>query len=232
MNAATIDVWLARLDLPAAQVSRLSSLLSEDEKARARGFVAAEGYNQFIAARAFLRTLLGQLLARDPASLRFRYGAFGKPALDLHGAEFDFNLSHAGAVAAVAVAERAALWTRSGRWVDGQQLRSWRRVRRRGGLLGGRLGGPVACVVLAARHEHNQRFAIGAGRSPGGLSVGRQRRWSAPRRTNFVNAGGVGVVAQGRNTRAAAYVLSSCRGHGSAFNDAGSRTPLKKALNS
>jgi 4'-phosphopantetheinyl transferase len=107
MNATTIDVWLARLDLPAAQVSRLSNLLSQDEKARARGFVAAEGCNQFIAARAFLRTLLGQLLARDPASLRFRYGAFGKPALDLRGAELDFNLSHAGTLAAVAVAERA-----------------------------------------------------------------------------------------------------------------------------
>jgi phosphopantetheinyl transferase len=107
MNAGTVDIWIADLDLPAVQLSWLWDILSADEKARARAFVAVKGRNQFIAGRAFLRKLLGQLLAREPESLCFRYGAFGKPVLDLDGAEIDFNLSHAGTVAAVAVATRA-----------------------------------------------------------------------------------------------------------------------------
>ena len=103
MNAARVEVWVARLDLPAVHVSGLSGLLSPDEKTRASGFVVAEARNRFIAGRAFLRMLLGDLLSRDPVSLRFQYGRSGKPALDRQGSGLDFNLSHAGTVAAVAV---------------------------------------------------------------------------------------------------------------------------------
>ena len=104
MTGATLDIWLAPLDLADAQMTRLSSLLSADESARASRFVIPEGRRRFVAGRAFLRLLLGQTLGCDPASLRFRYGEFGKPSLDGGGGP-DFNLSHAGEVAAVAISK-------------------------------------------------------------------------------------------------------------------------------
>src|SRR5438105_4251124 len=48
--------------------------------------------DRFIAGRGLLRALLGRYLRLDSASLRFRYGPHGKPALE--GDAIRFNLSH------------------------------------------------------------------------------------------------------------------------------------------
>jgi 4'-phosphopantetheinyl transferase len=89
---------------PAAQRA-LESVLDPEERARAARFVFTADRARFLLAHAALRRCLGQLLGRAAESLRFRYGPFGKPALDLgllDQAPFHFNLSHSRAMALVA----------------------------------------------------------------------------------------------------------------------------------
>jgi 4'-phosphopantetheinyl transferase len=97
--------------LQAAETARerLYGTLAEDERQRAARFHFARDRDRFIAARGFLRDVLGRYLRVAPAELRFVYSPYGKPAL---GAEFDqrlrFNLSHAHKLALCAVTlERA-----------------------------------------------------------------------------------------------------------------------------
>jgi 4'-phosphopantetheinyl transferase len=80
------------------------SLLSPAELDRAARFRFAQDRDRFIRARAFLRSVLGQATGDDPARLRLSEGPFGKPALD--GGAIDFNLSHSGDLAVVALSSR------------------------------------------------------------------------------------------------------------------------------
>jgi len=67
------------------------------ERERAARYRRPEDRERFLLGRAALRLLLGAWLACDPASLRFRYGPQGKPALDRpEGAAPHFNLAHSG----------------------------------------------------------------------------------------------------------------------------------------
>ena len=79
------------------------SLLSADEKERARRFVFERDRGRFVAARAFLRRVLGQFVGERPADLIFDYSPHGRPSLSAYGSRPDFNLSHAGEVALLAV---------------------------------------------------------------------------------------------------------------------------------
>ncbi len=95
-----VAVHLWSLDLPEHLLPELSRLLSDDEHARAQRFVYPRDRNRYIAGRARLRQLLAAETGRAPQSLRFRYGANGKPSLDGGPA---FNLSHSGTLAALAI---------------------------------------------------------------------------------------------------------------------------------
>jgi 4'-phosphopantetheinyl transferase len=79
------------------------SLLSPDERERARRFVFERDRVRFVAARAFLRRVLGPFVGEHPADLIFDYGPHGRPGLSAHEPRPDFNLSHAGDVALLAV---------------------------------------------------------------------------------------------------------------------------------
>lgn len=78
-------------------------LLSADEKDRAGRFIFEHDRARFVAARAFLRRVLGQVVGEHPAALIFAYGAHGRPRLSACAPRPDFNLSHAGDVALLAV---------------------------------------------------------------------------------------------------------------------------------
>ena len=79
-------------------------LLSSDELGRVRRLVVPRKRNQFVQARAELRTLLSQRLGVAPAALDISYGERGKPFLadypNLH-----FNLSHSAGKAALVICE-------------------------------------------------------------------------------------------------------------------------------
>lgn len=74
------------------------AMLDDAERARADRFVFAKDRDQFVVARSWLRRLLGRYLGRDASTLRFQYGAQGKPALLTDGAMEEmalrFNVSH------------------------------------------------------------------------------------------------------------------------------------------
>ncbi len=97
----TVHVWSADLDdAPAA----LGATLDADETTRAARFHFEHDRRHYIAARGWLRVLLGRYLGAEPAVLRFGYGARGKPFLADHPAPVCFNVSHSHGRALLAFA--------------------------------------------------------------------------------------------------------------------------------
>jgi len=102
-----VDVWRIRLDLAPAARDRLRATLAPDEQARADRFRSPIDGGRFIAGRGSLRAILGLYLGASPETLRLDAGPHGKPRLTgPHRASgLEFNLSHTGGLAALAVAD-------------------------------------------------------------------------------------------------------------------------------
>jgi 4'-phosphopantetheinyl transferase len=97
-----VSVWRAVLAVPGR--SPADDLLSTDERERARRFVFVRDRNRFVAARSFLRRVLGIYTGEDPAALSFAQGFYGRPHLCGGSRPVpDFNLSHSGDLALLAV---------------------------------------------------------------------------------------------------------------------------------
>ena len=96
LEAGEVHVWFARLDRTPARLSRMRTVLTPDETARADRFLMDVHRNRFIAARALLRDLLAGYLSQPPEAIRFAYNEWGKPALapGLAASDLRFNLSH------------------------------------------------------------------------------------------------------------------------------------------
>ncbi len=90
--ADEIHVW--RLNVATTRVRGLLPLLDAEERARAAKFAFERHHDEFVAVRGWLRRLIGAYLSRDPAGLRFRYGAQGKPELADNIPAPSFNVSH------------------------------------------------------------------------------------------------------------------------------------------
>lgn len=90
-----VRVWSVPLDHGPASTRRLVQLLSPDELSRANRFRLARHRNHYAVGRGLLRSLLGQLLDRDPAELEFSYTRYGKPFL-ANEDRLSFNVSHSG----------------------------------------------------------------------------------------------------------------------------------------
>lgn len=106
LSAEEVGVVAAALDAPTPTQAELLETLSGDERQRAARFVFDVHRRRFIAARGLLRRHVAALVGAAPASLRFEYGAAGKPSLAWPEATLRFNLSHSGdrAVLAFSVA--------------------------------------------------------------------------------------------------------------------------------
>ncbi|MBI5657071.1 MAG: 4'-phosphopantetheinyl transferase superfamily protein [Geobacter sp.] len=114
-------VWLMSLDLAADRITALRENLSPDEQSRCSRFVIQKVRDRFIAARGQLREILASYLSCAPAEIAFRYGEHGKPLLNASPQPpLQFNLSHSGEHALVAVTMHAAIG------IDIEQLRSGR----------------------------------------------------------------------------------------------------------
>jgi len=103
-----VQLWRLDLESLAAGEKRWQQLLSAEERARAKRFIATQVRQHFVATRGLLRILLGGYSQADPASLTFQYSAKDKPSLAHPHAEsgISFNLAHSGAVALLAFARR------------------------------------------------------------------------------------------------------------------------------
>lgn len=100
-----VHVWRCALDPPAAELEQLRALLSPEEAARAARFHFEADRRAFVAARGYLRRLLGGYLGQSPASVELRCGSHGKP--EVAGTAVGFNLSHSGGAALFAFAREA-----------------------------------------------------------------------------------------------------------------------------
>lgn len=101
-----LHVWRVPLFATNHDMSRLDECLAPDEIERAARFVFARDRNRFVAARGSLRQILAQYMGRQPQEVQFSYGQYGKPELALpqQDPRIQFNLSHSGEWALVAVA--------------------------------------------------------------------------------------------------------------------------------
>ena len=99
-----VDVWRVRLDEPETAVAE-ASILSPDENARASRFHFEKDRIYFTRCRSALRRLLAGYLSVSAAEICFKYLSGGKPQLAVYqnpGA-LDFNVSHSGSIALIAV---------------------------------------------------------------------------------------------------------------------------------
>ena len=92
-----VDVFRIRLS---AGGSHAQAWLADDERARAARFRRPLDRDHYSLAHAALRSILAARVGVAPQALVFSMGAHGKPALP----GIEFNLSHAGGIALVAVA--------------------------------------------------------------------------------------------------------------------------------
>jgi len=96
----TAHVWFVDLSNEST-VNQCFKLLSSDEKERADRFRFEKDRQHFIIARGALRQVLSLYLSEKPNTLQFEYGEKGKPFLPKN--PLQFNLSHAGEIALIAL---------------------------------------------------------------------------------------------------------------------------------
>jgi 4'-phosphopantetheinyl transferase len=111
VQVGDVAVWWRHTNLlPAADVERMTRMLSADERRRQRRFVFEHDRRDFTAAHALLREALSACVGRDPKSWCFEPDASGKP--HIHPKEegagaLTFSLSHTRGLVACAVAHGA-----------------------------------------------------------------------------------------------------------------------------
>ncbi len=101
LGDAEAHLWLVDLDLIPERMTDFASILSEDERDRARRFLKQVDAERYASARASLRCILGSYLQLNPRQLRFAYSNFGKPHLadEGHAAPLHFSVAHSAALA-------------------------------------------------------------------------------------------------------------------------------------
>ena len=99
-----VHVWFVELEASVASVEACRRSLSGDESERASRFCSERLGTAFTLSRGILRVLLGRYLAIEPNSIRFAYGARGKPRLSFTETPLEFNLAHSRRLATYAFA--------------------------------------------------------------------------------------------------------------------------------
>jgi 4'-phosphopantetheinyl transferase len=102
ITTGEVHVWIVGTAVPNDIAAELHRNLDPAEADRAAKLPRNRLANSFVVTRGTLRYLLGRYLDCDPASLRFEYGAKGKPALAAEKG-LQFSVSHSGDLAAIAL---------------------------------------------------------------------------------------------------------------------------------
>lgn len=104
IKADELHLWRFRIDIPVQAAAVFRQSLSADECVRADRFIKPLHQLKYIAARYGLRRILAGYLDCLPASIVFDYSQLGKPSLSKeHRSDINFNLSHSGNWAVLAV---------------------------------------------------------------------------------------------------------------------------------
>jgi 4'-phosphopantetheinyl transferase len=118
MHVTQVHIWLVTADQPPAALDHLESVLDDDERRRAGELAQPEHRRLFTVAHGVARLITARHLAIPAERVRWRHGPHGKPELSGDDTGLQVNLSHSGALAAVAVARHRPVG------VDVQQLSS------------------------------------------------------------------------------------------------------------
>ncbi len=97
-----IDVWETH-PVPDDNVQQLFDLLSGFEQMRAKRFVDARGYRQYVISRARMRQVLAGYSGVTAQEIRFTIVGDGKPALSDRQQNLFFNNTHSGELGLIAV---------------------------------------------------------------------------------------------------------------------------------
>ncbi len=179
-SPARVDLWRVALEQPAATVETLAGFLDADERRRAARFSFEGDRRRFVVGRGALRIILARYLGTTPAEPRFRYGPHGKPALRQTESplarrasrpSLSFNVSHAGGLALIAVADGRAVG------VDVEQIRP-----------------NVATLAIASRFFSPAEVAALRSLSPEARQLGFFTCWT--RKEAYVKARGEGLAAR------------------------------------
>jgi len=104
LNPHQVDIWRVFIDPQSASVQLTESTLSADEAERAARFHFDRDRDRFIVSHVALRNVLSRYLNCQPNELTFLVDEYGKPALK--GYKLEFNLSHSGDFALIAVTQK------------------------------------------------------------------------------------------------------------------------------
>lgn len=106
-----IDLWRVRLGKSEGNDQDLRSILASQELDRADRFRFPHLRNDFVLSHAALRTILARYLKVPPQDIRFYTGEYGKPEISspLNHTNLQFNLSHSGEWAIIAVTQDRAV---------------------------------------------------------------------------------------------------------------------------
>ncbi|RIK32259.1 MAG: phosphopantetheine-protein transferase [Anaerolineae bacterium] len=97
LSSRQVDVWRIHL----VSIPPDESALSAEERQRAAKFHFDKDRHRYIVSHTSLRGILARYLHRAPEELSFSVNEYGKPFLTDH--ELEFNLSHSGDYALIAV---------------------------------------------------------------------------------------------------------------------------------
>lgn len=111
-----VDVWRIHLSRPTGMLDQLEATLSHEETERAAKFHFAADRDRFIAAHGCLREVLTRYLHCEPHQLSLSEDSYGKPLL--RDESLNFNLSHSGDFALIAIAQERKVG------VDVERIRS------------------------------------------------------------------------------------------------------------
>jgi 4'-phosphopantetheinyl transferase len=103
---SAVLVWRVGLTVGERAAMALRDHLAADEAERFERLRGSDVGRRWLVSRGALREILAAQLKVHPTSVGLRLGDHGRPALDpdVHSVDFDFNLSHSGELALVAVA--------------------------------------------------------------------------------------------------------------------------------
>lgn len=102
-----IDIWQFPLN---KLWENALTILNSTEQKRAAKFYFDKHRNRFIAAHAFLRTIISRYLKnKNPSSLEFSENKYGKPQLNNNQQNLEFNLSHSDDIGLLAIGKQNPL---------------------------------------------------------------------------------------------------------------------------
>jgi 4'-phosphopantetheinyl transferase len=103
LSEGEVHLW----SVPLQPVEPAAVELAPDEQARAGRFRCSQARRAFVQTRVALRTLLGHYLGLAPGAVALSSGAWGKPQLGAGMGKLQFNVSHSGQLALIALSQES-----------------------------------------------------------------------------------------------------------------------------